>query len=113
MSPLTRLGFVPLIPAAFTSGGFTSSRPAGWGKEIPDVRLPMVTVRLSSTVYNFSLASLTTSPAELANAATARTTDSRFYHPELDALRFFAFLMVFLHHAFPHQPEFWTNSAYR
>ena len=25
----------------------------------------------------------------------------RFYHPELDALRFFAFLAVFLHHALP------------
>jgi len=24
-------------------------------------------------------------------------------------LRFFAFLMVFLHHAFPHDPEFWTK----
>jgi len=34
---------------------------------------------------------------------------SRFYHPELDALRFFAFLMVFLHHALPHQAEFWAK----
>ena len=25
----------------------------------------------------------------------------RFYHPELDGLRFFAFLMVFMHHALP------------
>ena len=24
-------------------------------------------------------------------------------------MRFFAFLMVFLHHAFPHDPAFWTN----
>ena len=40
---------------------------------------------------------------------TARSVTSRFYHPELDALRFFAFLMVFLHHGFPHQPEFWTK----
>jgi peptidoglycan/LPS O-acetylase OafA/YrhL len=54
------------------------------------------------------LASLTTSPVEVA-VGTARTANSRFYHPELDALRFFAFLMVFLHHAFPHQPEFWTK----
>jgi len=33
----------------------------------------------------------------------------RFYHPELDVLRFFAFLIVFLHHAFPHEPSFWTK----
>jgi peptidoglycan/LPS O-acetylase OafA/YrhL len=40
-----------------------------------------------------------------------RSAASRFYHPELDALRFLAFLMVFLHHGFPHQPEFWTKLA--
>jgi peptidoglycan/LPS O-acetylase OafA/YrhL len=40
---------------------------------------------------------------------TARTSTARFYHPELDALRFFAFLMVFFHHAFPRDPAFWTK----
>ena len=40
---------------------------------------------------------------------SARTSTARFYHPELDVLRFFAFLMVFLHHAFPHDPRFWTT----
>jgi peptidoglycan/LPS O-acetylase OafA/YrhL len=55
------------------------------------------------------LASLTTSPTELATVGTARAANGRFYHPELDALRFFAFLIVFLHHAMPHQPEFWTK----
>jgi peptidoglycan/LPS O-acetylase OafA/YrhL len=55
------------------------------------------------------LASLTTTPAEITAVTSARSSNSRFYHPELDALRFFAFLMVFLHHAFPHQPEFWTK----
>ncbi|MGA9564520.1 MAG: acyltransferase, partial [Candidatus Korobacteraceae bacterium] len=40
---------------------------------------------------------------------SARTSTARFYHPELDVLRFFAFLMVFLHHAFPHDPAFWTK----
>jgi peptidoglycan/LPS O-acetylase OafA/YrhL len=54
------------------------------------------------------LASLTSIAAEL-SLEPARSATSRFYHPELDALRFFAFLMVFLHHAFPHQPEFWTK----
>ena len=28
----------------------------------------------------------------------------RYYRPELDALRFGAFLLVFLHHAFPRDP---------
>jgi peptidoglycan/LPS O-acetylase OafA/YrhL len=41
--------------------------------------------------------------------ASARTSTARFYHPELDELRFFAFLMVFCHHAFPHDPAFWTK----
>jgi peptidoglycan/LPS O-acetylase OafA/YrhL len=40
---------------------------------------------------------------------SARISTARFYHPELDVLRFFAFLMVFLHHAFPHDPAFWTR----
>ena len=41
--------------------------------------------------------------------SSARTSTARFYHPELDELRFFAFLMVFCHHAFPHDPAFWTK----
>ena len=40
--------------------------------------------------------------------AIARTS-ARFYHPELDIVRFFAFLMVFVHHAIPHEPEFWMK----
>jgi peptidoglycan/LPS O-acetylase OafA/YrhL len=46
---------------------------------------------------------------ESASASTARTSTARFYHPELDVLRFFAFLMVFCHHALPHDPAFWTK----
>ena len=60
-------------------------------------------------IYNRVLASITTSPTEVQVIESARTATARFYHPELDVLRFFAFLMVFLHHAFPHQPEFWTK----
>ena len=33
---------------------------------------------------------------------------SRFYHPELDILRFFAFLGVFCHHALPHDVSFYS-----
>jgi len=40
---------------------------------------------------------------------SARTSTVRFYHPELDVLRFFAFLMVFCHHALPHDPVFWMK----
>jgi len=31
----------------------------------------------------------------------ARSNTQRFYHPELDVLRFFAFFLVFIHHHFP------------
>jgi peptidoglycan/LPS O-acetylase OafA/YrhL len=55
------------------------------------------------------LASLTTTSSEISVQETARTSTARFYHPELDILRFFAFLIVFFHHAFPHYPAFWTK----
>jgi peptidoglycan/LPS O-acetylase OafA/YrhL len=55
------------------------------------------------------LATVATTSAEVRGLASARTSTARFYHPELDELRFFAFLMVFLHHAFPHDPTFWTQ----
>jgi peptidoglycan/LPS O-acetylase OafA/YrhL len=55
------------------------------------------------------LATVSTTTAEVRLLESARTSTARFYHPELDVLRFFAFLMVFLHHAFPHDPAFWTK----
>jgi peptidoglycan/LPS O-acetylase OafA/YrhL len=55
------------------------------------------------------LASVATTCPETGVLESARTSTARFYHPELDELRFFAFLMVFLHHAFPHDPTFWTK----
>jgi len=55
------------------------------------------------------LSSVATTCSEVQEIASARTSPARFYHPELDVLRFFAFLMVFLHHAFPHDPLFWTK----
>ena len=51
----------------------------------------------------------TTFLATPATATTARLDGRRFYHPELDILRFFAFLLVFLHHSIPHQTAFWTR----
>ncbi len=55
------------------------------------------------------MATVSTTTAEVRLLESARTSTARFYHPELDVLRFFAFLMVFLHHAFPHDPAFWTK----
>jgi peptidoglycan/LPS O-acetylase OafA/YrhL len=69
--------------------------------------------RLKSTESRFLLLA-TVTPAlesvlvERVDGASARIS-ARFYHPELDIVRFFAFLMVFIHHAIPHQPSFWMN----
>ena len=50
------------------------------------------------------MSSLTTIWSEaLAEEAPAREASARFYHPELDILRFFAFFAVFCHHALPHE----------
>jgi peptidoglycan/LPS O-acetylase OafA/YrhL len=38
-----------------------------------------------------------------------RSATERFYHPELDVLRFFAFLLIFIHHSIPHDPTFYTK----
>jgi len=33
-----------------------------------------------------------------------RSAQQRFYHPELDVLRFFSFFFIFIHHSMPHDP---------
>jgi len=38
-----------------------------------------------------------------------RSATERFYHPELDVLRFFAFFLIFIHHSIPHDPTFYTH----
>ena len=56
------------------------------------------------------MATLSTTFLEVpATATPARVDGRRFYHPELDILRFFAFLLVFIHHAIPHDPVFWSR----
>jgi peptidoglycan/LPS O-acetylase OafA/YrhL len=40
---------------------------------------------------------------------TRRTESGGFYRPELDGLRFTAFLAVYFHHMLPHWPEFFTG----
>jgi peptidoglycan/LPS O-acetylase OafA/YrhL len=54
------------------------------------------------------LAAITTWWNQAVTGATARSV-SRFYHPELDILRFFAFLGVFCHHALPHDMSFYSR----
>jgi peptidoglycan/LPS O-acetylase OafA/YrhL len=48
----------------------------------------------------------TTSPSAMPSVAVQERPAAalRYYRPELDALRFLAFLLVFLHHAFPRDP---------
>ncbi len=36
------------------------------------------------------------------------SAEPRFYRPELDCLRFFAFLAVFVHHTFAHEADYYT-----
>src|SRR6516164_3210590 len=43
-------------------------------------------------------------PPDAMTDSDARSGARRFYHPELDALRFFAFFLVFIHHHFPGSP---------
>lgn len=42
---------------------------------------------------------------------SATESKGRFYRPELDALRFFAFFGVFVFHAFPHYQSFYSANA--
>lgn len=45
------------------------------------------------------------------DAVSARSTTKPFYRPELDALRFGCFLLVFFHHAFSRAGEGWSTAA--
>jgi peptidoglycan/LPS O-acetylase OafA/YrhL len=54
------------------------------------------------------LAAITTWWNQAVTDVSARNA-SRFYHPELDILRFFAFLGVFCHHALPHDTSFYSQ----
>ena len=49
---------------------------------------------------------------ETSSAATSPARAERFYRPELDALRFFAFLGVFVFHAAPRTMEFYNAAGY-
>jgi peptidoglycan/LPS O-acetylase OafA/YrhL len=49
---------------------------------------------------------------EIPSATTAPARAERFYRPELDALRFFAFLGVFIFHAAPRSMDFYNAAGY-
>jgi peptidoglycan/LPS O-acetylase OafA/YrhL len=49
---------------------------------------------------------------EIPSAAAAPARTERFYRPELDTLRFFAFLGVFIFHAAPRTMDFYNAAGY-
>jgi peptidoglycan/LPS O-acetylase OafA/YrhL len=49
---------------------------------------------------------------QIPSAAAAPARAERFYRPELDALRFFAFLGVFIFHAAPRTMDFYNAAGY-
>ncbi|MBS1851108.1 MAG: acyltransferase [Acidobacteria bacterium] len=50
------------------------------------------------------MATLVSTPEVRLAAPALRSGGKRFYHPELDVLRFFAFFLVFIHHHYPATP---------
>ena len=52
-------------------------------------------------------------PTRLFNGSSSRRVENKpFYHPELDVLRFGAFLAVFLHHALPRDAHLYVNNGF-
>lgn len=52
------------------------------------------------------------SPTKFFQASPGRNSDQVFYHPELDVLRFLAFLAVFFHHALPRDAELYIRNGF-
>ena len=55
---------------------------------------------------------MTTVAVEIASTTVSPVRAERFYRPELDALRFFAFLGVFIFHAAPRTMDFYNAAGY-
>src|SRR5438270_6102749 len=55
---------------------------------------------------------MTTVAVEIASTTVSAVRAERFYRPELDALRFFAFLGVFIFHAAPRSMDFYNAAGY-
>ncbi len=64
--------------------------------------------KFNLTCYDVSIFLIRNCPVSSTPLA-ARSLTERFYHPELDVLRFFAFFLIFLHHSMPHEPSFYTH----
>jgi peptidoglycan/LPS O-acetylase OafA/YrhL len=45
----------------------------------------------------------------MSSISLSRSPQERFYHPEFDLLRCFAFVLIFFHHSLPHDPAFYGN----
>lgn len=52
------------------------------------------------------------SPTKFFQPRSNRDSTQVFYHPELDVLRFFAFLAVFLHHALPREASLYIRNGF-
>ena len=59
----------------------------------------------ASTIATAAVGSLPAKRAPSAELATASLASKKFYHPELDGLRFFAFFAVFVFHQWGHRPH--------
>ena len=78
-----------------------------------DFDLKLLQRRLSSSL-SLNIEAFSTPPCYhthivSSNPLLSRSPNERFYHPELDVLRFFAFFLIFLHHSMPHDPAFYTK----
>jgi peptidoglycan/LPS O-acetylase OafA/YrhL len=51
-------------------------------------------------------------PRTRASSSPKVDSNHNFYHPELDALRFFAFLAVFMHHALPRDAQLYVSKGF-
>src|ERR1700731_2299958 len=65
----------------------------------------------ASSMDAASVANVLARPAEIAaiSASTCERASVRFYQPELDVLRFFAFFAVFFFHTALYTPEFFAQ----
>ena len=64
---------------------------------------------LSAVAISMSLVQTPSAISEITNtpSSPAQAKRASFYRPELDCLRFFAFLAVFVHHSIPRATEFY------
>src|SRR2546423_1872015 len=79
---------------------------AHWGYFPVTASLATLTLGLRKNTYSMS-----TAVAPSFATIKAENHERRFYRPELDALRFFAFFGVFLFHALPRVTSFYDGNG--